>query len=150
MDTVFDGCKEGQVSVWFSTHPYAEIPDAYFDEDEQGLCDWARHFRMAPYDHECLETNGTASGTMAIDRAIGECSYSRSFVDKVIHKINKLGADRVTWVILLYDYEYRPKKTHVFEDDYVRFVGAYPYDLEATSVFELADPEQGEHPDQDP
>ncbi len=137
MDTLFDGYKEGQVSVWFSAHPYADIHESYFDEDEQGLCEWARHFQMGPYDGECLETNGAEDGDMAVDVAVGQCSYSRSFVDKVVHKINKMGADKITWIILLFDYEYRPKKTRIYEDAYVKFVGAYPYDLEAESLFEV-------------
>lgn len=120
--------KEGQVSVWFSDYPYQDIPDSYFDEDEQGLCNWARNFKMGIYDHDCLETNGAQHGDIAAVEAVGQCSYAQSYVDKVVHKINKMGAEKVTWVILLFDYEYRPKKTKVYKDEYVQFVGAYPYD----------------------
>lgn len=134
---LFDGAKEGLVSVWFSDHPYKDIPDSYFEEDEQGLCAWTRHFKMGVYDHECLETNGAQRGEIGIDVAVGQCSYSRSYVDKVVHKINKMGADKVTWVILLFDYEYRPKKTKVYKDEYVQFVGAYPFDDTAGCLFEI-------------
>jgi hypothetical protein len=129
--------KEGQVSVWFSDHPYQDVPDSYFDEDEQGLCAWAKHFKLGVYDHDCLETNGAQRGEIAIDVAVGQCSYSRSYVDKVVHKITKMGAEKVTWVILLFDYEYRPKKTKIYEDEYVKFVGAYPYDSSAENLFEV-------------
>ena len=129
--------KEGLVSVWFSTYPYNEVPDSYFDEDEQGLCAWAKHFKMDVYDHECLETNGAQSGEIAIEVAVGECSYSRSFVDKVVAKVNKMGQENVTWVILLFDYEYRPKKSKVYQDEYVKFVGAFPYDLTSPSMFNV-------------
>ena len=83
---------------------------------------------MGVYDHDCLETNGAQRGEIAVDVAVGQCSYAQSYVDKVVHKINKMGAEKVTWVILLFDYEYRPKKTKVYKDEYVQFVGAYPYD----------------------
>ncbi len=133
-DEIFEFEKEGRVSVWFSTHPYQEVPDSYFDEDEQGLCAWAKNFKISAYDHECLETNGAESGDIDIDKAVGQCSYSRSYAEKVEHKINKMGFKKVTWVILLFDYEYRPKKTKVYEDDYVKFVGSYPYDFNADSL----------------
>ena len=133
----FDFEKEGQVSVWFSDHPYQDVPDSYFDEDEQGLCAWANNFKLGVYDHDCLETNGAQSGNIAIDVAVGQCSYSRSYVDKVVHKITKMGSEKVTWVILLFDYEYRPKKTKIYKDEYVKFVGAYPYDSSAGNLFEV-------------
>lgn len=128
--------KEGIVSVWFSTVPYADIPGSYFDEDEQGLCAWAHNFKIGPYNHDTLETNGTNSGMISVTKAVGECSYSSSYVDAVVKKINKMGADKLTWVILLFDFEYRVKKTKVYEDKYVQYVGAYAYDMNAHNVIE--------------
>ena len=87
--------KEGVVSVWYSTATYLEIPDSYFEEDENGLDQWARNFQIGQYDAELLETNGTDSGTMAIIDAIGPCSYSNSYGEAVIHKINKMGRHSV-------------------------------------------------------
>ncbi|MEH6577860.1 MAG: immunity 22 family protein [Amphritea sp.] len=128
--------KEGVVSVWYSTVPYLEIPDSYFEEDENGLDQWARNFQIGQYDAELLETNGTDSGTIAIIDAIGPCSYSCSYGEAVIHKINKIGDQQASWIILLFDYEYRPKKTKIHQDEYVKFVGAFPYDMVADSLIE--------------
>lgn len=133
---VFEFEKEGKVSVWFSTVPYNTIPDSYFEEDENGLGPWAHHFKISSYDPEDMETNGADLGTVKPEKAIGECSYSQSYVDLVVHKINKMGYSDVTWVILVFDFEYRPKKTKVYKDEYVHFVGSYPYDESADCVIE--------------
>ncbi len=129
--------KEGVVSVWYSTTPYVTIPDSYFDEDDNGLCQWAHNFKIADYNHDNMETNGAEQGVVSIDKAVGECSFSRSYSEKVKRKINKLGDKEVTWVILLFDFEYRAKKTRIDQDQYVQFVGAFPYDMAQDSVFDV-------------
>ena len=128
--------KNGVVSVWYSTMPFSRIPDSYFKVDKQGLTPWAHNFHIGPYNEENMETNGREKGTVSARRAVGECSFSSSFADGVVQKIKKLGDEQVTWMILLYDFEYRPKKTKAFEDDVVKYVGAFPYDHEADSLFE--------------
>jgi hypothetical protein len=134
--SIFEFDKEGKISVWFSTVPYHEIPDSYFEEDENGLGPWAHHFKISSYDSADMETNGAEQGTVKAEKAVGECSYSRSYVDLVVHKINKMGADEITWVIILFDFEYRPKKTKVYKDEYVQYAGSFPYDENADCVSE--------------
>jgi len=126
--------KEGVVSVWYSTTDYSRIPDSYFEEDEQGLDRWAKNFEISEYDPENLETNGKDRGTAAVLDIIGPCSWSYSYGDAVIKKIEKLGDKQISWLILLFDFEYRAKKTHIFEDEYVHFVGCFPYDMEAGNL----------------
>ncbi len=126
--------KEGIVSVWYSTTDYSSIPDSYFEEDEQGLDRWAKNFEISEYDPENLETNGKDRGTAAVLDIIGPCSWSYSYGDAVIKKIEKLGDKQISWLILLFDFEYRAKKTHIFEDEYVHFVGCFPYDMEAGNL----------------
>ncbi|HCH31315.1 MAG TPA: hypothetical protein DE045_00045 [Oceanospirillaceae bacterium] len=128
--------KHGKVSVWCSTLSYDTIPDSYFAEDEQGQDAWARNFNINQYDHENMETNGVASGTALVKRIIEECSYSSGYGDGVIHKINKMGHSEVSWIILLFDFEYRNKITKIHEDDYVQYVGSFVYDMDAITLAE--------------
>lgn len=126
--------KEGIVSVWYSTTDYSSIPDSYFEEDEEGLDRWAKNFEISEYDSENLETNGVDTGKAAVLDIIGPCSWSYSYGDAVIKKIEKLGDTQISWLILLFDFEYRAKKTHIFEDEYVHFVGCFPYDMDAGNL----------------
>jgi len=128
--------KHGKVSVWCSTLSYDTIPDRYFEEDDQGLDAWARNFNISQYNHENMETNGVASGTALVKGIIEECSYSSGYGDSIIHKIKKMGHSEVSWIILLFDFEYRNKITKIHEDDYVQYVGSFVYDMDAITLAE--------------
>lgn len=126
--------KEGIVSVWYSTADYASIPDSYFEEDEQGLDQWAKNYQITRYDPENMETNGCETGCTPIKEIIAPCSWSGSYGTSVIKKIEKLGDKKISWLILLFDFEYRAKKTHIFQDEYVNFVGCFPFDIDADQL----------------
>jgi len=128
--------KHGKVSVWCSTISYETIPDSYFEEDDQGLDTWARNFNINEYDHENMETNGVASGTALVKSIIEDCSYSSAYGEGVIHKIGKMGHQQVSWIILLFDFEYRNKITKIHEHQYVQYVGSFVYDMDAISLAE--------------
>ena len=135
--TKFD--KEGMVSVWVSQVPYAEIRDDYFDENETGhipLNEWAGNFKFNTFNPDNIEINGAYEGTVNIKIAAGKCSYSTSYIDPLVAKAKKLDIVNITWIILLFDFEYYPKKTGVFKDNYVNFIGSYPYDPEANNLYE--------------
>lgn len=129
--------KNGSVSVWYSTVPFLEIPDSYFEVDEKGLTPWAHNFQIAGYNEEHMETNGRETGTLSARQIAGECSFSSSFADDVAHKIKKMGDEQITWMVLVYDFEYRPKKTKVYKDDIVNYVGSFPYRDDADSLYEV-------------
>ncbi|MDO6562264.1 immunity 22 family protein [Amphritea sp. 1_MG-2023] len=126
--------KEGIVSAWYSTTDYSSIPDSYFEEDEQGLDRWAKNFDISQYNPDNLETNGCEKGVSSIRNIIAPCSWSSSYGDAIIKKIEKMGDKQISWLILVFDFEYRAKKTHLFEDEYVHFVGCFPYDMEAANL----------------
>lgn len=128
--------KYGKVSVWCSTTSYDTIPDSYFEEDDNGIEAWARNFAITEYDHENMETNGVASGTALVKSIIEDCSYSSAYGEGVIHKIGKMGHQQVSWIILLFDFEYRNKITKIHEDQYVQYVGSFVYDMDAISLAE--------------
>ena len=128
--------KYGKVSVWCSTISYETIPDSYFVEDEEGLDPWAKNFLINEYNHENMETNGVASGMASVKSIIEDCSYSSAYGEGVIHKITKMGHPQVSWIILLFDFEYRNKLTKIHEDEYVQYVGSFVYDMDAISLAE--------------
>ena len=128
--------KHGKVSVWCSTISYDTIPDSYFEEDERGLDALARNFLIDDYFHENMETNGVASGTALVKSIIKDCSYSSAYGTGVIHKINKMGHAQVSWIILLFDFEYRNKITKIHEDEFVQYVGSFVYNMDAISLAE--------------
>jgi hypothetical protein len=128
--------KYGKVSVWCSTTSYDTIPDSYFEEDENGIEAWARNFAIKEYDHESMETNGVASGTALVKSIIEDCSYSSAYGEGIIHKISKMGHQEVSWIILLFDFEYRNKLTKIHEDEYVQYVGSFMYDMDSISLAE--------------
>ena len=123
--------KEGIVSVWYSTVDYSSIPNSYFEEDEQGLDQWARNFQIPGYDPENMETNGCETGLADAATIITPCSWSGSWGEPVVKKIAKLGDNKISWLVLMFDFEYRAKKTKIFDDEYVRFVGCFPYNSDA-------------------
>jgi hypothetical protein len=83
-----------------------------------------------------METNGVASGTALVKSIIKDCSYSSAYGEGVIHKINKMGHAQVSWIILLFDFEYRNKLTKIHEDDFLQYVGSFVYDMDSTSLAE--------------
>ena len=132
--------KEGMVSVWASQVPYADIPDDYFDEKGEGhipLNEWAGNFKFNTFNSENIEINGAYEGSVNIKKAAGECSYSKSYIDALVAKAEKLDLVNVTWIIVCFDFEYYPKKTGVFKDQYMNFIGSYPYDPEAENLYEV-------------
>ena len=83
-----------------------------------------------------METNGVASGTALVKSIIEDCSYSSAYGEGIIHKINKMGHQQVSWIILLFDFEYRNKITKIHEDEYVQYVGSFVYDMDSISLAE--------------
>jgi hypothetical protein len=128
--------KQGKVSVWCSSVSYDTIPESYFVEDEQGLDAWAKNFNISHYDPDNMETNGVESGTAFVRDILGPCSYSSAFGELVVHKVNKMGHQQVSWIILLFDFEYRNKLTKIHEDEIVQYVGSFVYDMDAITLDE--------------
>ena len=127
--------KKNKVSVWVSTHPYADIPDEYFEEtffknNTRAKNQWSDNFKMRYFLPEHLETNGAMTGTINIEQAVGECSYADSFIKNLMNKAKKKDLLSITWVVLLYEFEYSNKQTGMGKDDYLTLLGAFDYDAE--------------------
>lgn len=134
--------KKYKVSVWASQHPYADVPDAYFDEtfsknNTRAVNEWSRNFNLRYFLPENLETNGTENGLVSIETAAGACSFSSSYITVLKSKARKKKLQDVSWIILLFDYEYSLKIAGIEKDQYMTFLGAFDYDEDAENVYEI-------------
>ncbi|MEH6469019.1 MAG: immunity 22 family protein [Porticoccus sp.] len=139
----YDFSKKSKVSVWVSRHPYQDVPDVYFEEtfsrnNTRATNSWSKNFNLQYFNPENMETNGAHEGTVPIKKAAGECSFSSSYIDVLMSKARKKKLEDVTWIILLFEYEYSPKISGVDKDNYMMFVGAFDYDDGADNLYEGA------------
>ncbi len=144
--TEHDFSKKNKVSVWASQYPYEEIPDEYFEEtfSNKGLRaknSWSNNYKLKFFLPENMETNGTAEGMILIKEAAGECSFSNSYMDVLMSKARKAKLEEVTWIILLFDYEFSARLAGVDRDEYTQYLGAFNYDPEAESLYEIDEDE---------
>lgn len=134
--------KKGKVSVWASQHAYEDVPDEYFEEtfsrnNTRATNTWSANFNLQFFNPENLETNGAQEGTVSINKAAGECSFSSSYIEVLMSKARKKKLEEVTWVVMLFEYEYSPKVSGVDKDNYMTFLGAFDYDDGADNLFEI-------------
>ena len=134
--------KKNKVSIWASKHPYAAIPEEYFEEhfsknNTRASNTWSSNFKMRYFRPEDMETNGSQDGTINIKQAAGECSFSCSYIDALMSKAKKKDLLEITWLILLFEYEYSAKTSGVESDEYVTLLGAFNYDDDADSLYEI-------------
>jgi len=127
--------KKNKVSVWVSQHPYAEIPDEYFEEtfyknNTRAKNSWSNNFKIRYFSPDYIETNGAMTGTVDLKKAVAACSYADSFIDVLMGKAKKKDLVEITWVVLLYEYEYSSRVTGINKDTYLTLLGAFDYDAE--------------------
>lgn len=137
-----DFIKKNKVSVWVSQHPYADIPDDYFEEtfskkNTRATNVWSDNYNLAFFVVENMETNGAETGTIKVKEAAGHCSFSSSYIQTLMSKAKKKTIDDITWIILLFDFEYSPKISGVEKDQYTTFLGAFNYDDDADNLYEV-------------
>ena len=141
-DKGFDFSKRGKVSAWISTHPYQDIPDEYFEEHfnkkhTRATNQWSANYQLRFFNPEQMETNGSQEGLVNIKQAAGECSFSASFMEVLLSKAKKQGVQDISWLILLYDFEFSAKLSGIDKDEYTQYLGAFNYDETADSLFEI-------------
>ena len=66
--------------------------------------------------------------------------FQKSYINNLFSKATKLNLTKVSWVILLFEYEYSARLTGVDKDEYLTFIGAFNYDDEAENVYEIEEP----------
>ena len=84
-----------------------------------------------------METNGADTGMVSIEKAAGQCSFSQSYIDVLMSKARKKKLEDITWIILLFEYEYSPKLSGVEKDNVTTFLGAFSYDDEADNLYDI-------------
>ena len=136
-----DFSKKNKVSVWASQYPYEDIPEEYFDEtfsrnNTRAANIWSANSNLRFFNPENMETNGAHEGIVHIKKAVGECSFSTSYIDVLMSKARKKKLEEVTWIVLLFEYEYSPKVSGVEKDNYMTFLGAFDYDNGADNLYE--------------
>ena len=132
--------KKRVVSIWVATVPWRQIPDDYLEEHygrEEGepFSRFAEDFGFGFYDHDFVSTNAVADQPKSVERLIGECSYSASFLADAVAAAKRQKFEQADFVFLLYDVAYPPKITKVSRSEYMAFLGSFPYDTEASSAF---------------
>lgn len=130
---------KGKVSVWASQHPYADIPDEYFEESffkkgTRATNIWSNNYKIRYFVPQMMETNGAHEGMIDIHQAAGECSCSSSFIVNLMSKAKKNNMLQVSWIILLFEQQYSVKQSAVSEDEYTTFLGAFNYDAASESL----------------
>lgn len=135
-----DFSKKGKVSVWASQHPYEDVPDEYFEETfshnkTRATNTWSDNFNLQPFNPDNMETNGAHEGTVSIKKAVGECSFSSSYIEVLMSKARKKKLEEVTWIVMLFELEYSPKISGVEKDNYMAFLGAFDYEDGADNLF---------------
>ena len=138
--------KKNKVSVWVSTHAYSDIPEDYFEEtfsknNTRARNQWSDNFKIRYFRPEDMETNGSMEGTINIKKAAGQCSFSSSFILPLLSKAKKKSISEITWVVLLFDYEYSAKLSGVESDEFLTLLGAFSYEDDADSLYEVESPE---------
>ena len=141
-NTGHDFAKKGKVSVWASQHAYKDVPDEYFEEifsrkNTRATNTWSDNFNLQFFNPENMETNGAHEGTIGINKAAGECSFSSSYIQVLESKARKKKLEEVSWIVLLFEYEYSPKVSGVDKDNYMTFLGAFDYDDDADNLYEV-------------
>lgn len=139
---MFDFSKKNKVSVWASQHPYADIPDEYFEEtfsrnNTRATNRWSNNFKLKFFLPDNMETNGTMDGLVDIRQAAGECSFSESYMPQLMSKARKNKMEQVSWIVLLFECEYSLRQTNISKDEYLTFLGAFDYDSDADSLFDV-------------
>jgi len=139
---MFDFSKKNKVSVWASQHPYADIPDEYFEEtfsrnNTRATNRWSNNFKLKFFLPDNMETNGSLDGLVDIRQAAGECSFSESYMPQLMSKARKNKMEQVSWIVLLFECEYSLRQTNISKDEYLTFLGAFDYDSDAPSLFEV-------------
>lgn len=134
--------KKGFVSIWVSKVTLDEIPDDYFEErygeeyEDTPLSQWCENFGFGYYDHDQIEDNGVENGTDTLDKILGECSYSKSFVELAVSQAKKQGIESVSWIRNFFDCVYSPEATGIKEDNYMVYLGTFEYDTKSESKYE--------------
>jgi hypothetical protein len=138
--SVYEFESKGIISIWVATVPRSRIPDDYFEEhyggeDDEPFTQFSEDFGFGFYDHDFVDTNGVTDRPKPIERLLGECSFSASYLAEAIAAANQQGLDNSEFVFLLRDIAYMPEVTGVSRSPYMAFLGRFRYEPKSPSAF---------------
>jgi hypothetical protein len=130
------------VSVWLANTEYNEIPENYWVENYEGDDDdswnqFSNDFGFGRYDIDLVENffDDKNYSKIPIFNLLKYLSYSKSFIDEVIEKADKLLLQKESsYAYLIYNFEYDPLVTGISESSFFTFIGAFEYDVNSDSV----------------
>lgn len=137
------------VSVWAAKVPVSEIPEDYFEEhyydddeyDDDGeiverpFNQFSWDFGFGFYDYDFVETMGARSQAIVdFSEIIARVSFSQSFFEPACAAATAVGCEQTAWIIVIYNFKYDPSVTGTTETEFMRFVGAFPFDENAGPV----------------
>jgi hypothetical protein len=140
--SVYEFEKKGNVSIWVAIVPWDQIPDAYLEErygrdDDEPFTQFSEDFGFGFFDHDFVDTNGSPGQPESIERLLGQCSFSSSYLEEATAEARRRGLERTQFVFLLFGIEYQPKMTNVWKSPYMEFLGSFQYDPNAPSTIPL-------------
>jgi hypothetical protein len=140
--SVYEFEKKDIVSIWVAIVPWDQLPSVYFKEhygrdDDEPFTQFSDDFGFGFFDHDFVDTNGSPGQPEPIERLLGQCSFSSSYLQEATAEARKRGLGRTQFVFLLYDIEYQPKTTNVWRSSYMAFLGSFRYDSTAPSAIPL-------------
>ncbi len=107
------------VSIWLGLEDDSNDPDGL--DVLQDLCG------VGYYDLDNQEANCFDFKTVSVSRLLDELSYSETYIDEAIARSKELGIKEAKWVIVQYNFAYKPDKVNrVISPDPV-FVGVFAY-----------------------
>jgi Immunity protein 22 len=140
--SIYEFERKNVLSMWVAIVPLSEIPDEYFqqqeDEDENAFTPFSRDFGFGAYGLDSLETNIVGERIKTFDQLVGQLSFSKSFVEQAVAAARKQGLENAQGVFVLYEIDYRPKMAGASKSPYMAFLGSFKYDPEADSVLPFA------------
>jgi hypothetical protein len=127
--------KKRQVSLWVGTRPADELPKGYFKaqpkSDGRPLSGFAGDFGLGFHDEDIYEVEISTAGPRPVGLMIGGHSWATSFIQEADLAASEAGLEQCEYLVLVYDLDYRPDVTGRHANEWLRFVGTFPYELDA-------------------
>src|SRR6476646_8935414 len=127
----------GFVSIWVGGFPSEEVADRHMRErygdrrDDEPLAEWMGEFGFRYFDHDFMDTNGNGLTRQPLRDLLAPCSYADSFLNEAMREAEQQGIAEAQCVILLFNFRYDPRVTGVTQGKHLRFLGTFPYAVEA-------------------
>jgi hypothetical protein len=128
------------VSIWVAHVNFGDIPENYMEYNRDGDDDtpWSKfthNFGFGYYDDDFVESFLQPSKQKApLYEQLKFLSYSSSFIDDAVREAQERSLDKTAFVFLMYNFAFDPNVTGIQRDDFLEFLGVFPFDAESEPV----------------